>query len=83
MTNEQCALLQADQRRHLALAKYSNEACLRELHEAIAEALGAAIEEGEVKVCRSEIKCVSSRVVSALNKHGRRFRARKTRRRAM
>lgn len=83
MTNEQRALLQADQRRHLALAQYSNEACLRELHEAIAEALSAAIEEGEVKACRSEIKCVSSRVASAPSKQSPRSRARKTRRRAM
>lgn len=79
MTNEQRALLQADRQR--LVAKYSNEAFLRELHEAIAEALGAAIEEGEVKQCRSEIECVSFRAVSVPNKQSRRSRAKKTRRR--
>lgn len=83
MTNEQRALLQADQRRHLALAQYSNEACIRELHTAIAEALGAAIEEGEVRRCKSEIKCVSSRAVSVPNKRNPRSQARRTRRRGM
>ena len=83
MTNEQRALLQADQRRHLALAKSCSEVSLREQHEAIAEALGAAIEEGEVKPCRSEIKCVSFRMVSAPNKRRPRSRARRTRRRGM
>lgn len=83
MTNEQRALLQADQRRHLALAKSCKEVCLREQHEAIAEALGAAIEEGEVKPCKSEIKCVSFRVVSAPIKQSHRSRGRKSRRRGM
>lgn len=83
MTNEQRALLQADQRRHLALAKSCKEICLREQHEAIAEALGAAIEEGEVKPCKSEIKCVSFRVVSVPIKQSPRSRVRKTRRRGM
>lgn len=83
MTNEQRALLQADQRRHLALAQSCKEVCLREQHEAIAEALGAAIEEGEVKPCKSEIKCVLFRVVSAPSRQSPRSRVRKTRRRGM
>ena len=83
MTNEQRALLQADQRRHLALAKSCREASLREQHEAIAEALGAAIEEGEVKLCRPAIKCVSFQAASAPSKRSRRFRAKRIRRRGM
>lgn len=80
MTNEQRALLSADRRRHLALAKYSNEAYIRELHEAIAEALGAAIDEGEVNPCSSEIRSASPRPASAVKSqktgHGKRRRRR-------
>lgn len=65
MTREQAALLKADQRRHQALAKYSQEPCLKELHNAIAEALGAAVEDWEVRQCKSETKSVSCRVVLA------------------
>ena len=83
MTNEQRALLQADQRRHLALAKSCKEVCLREQHEAIAEALGAAIEDGEVTSCKSEIQCVLFRADFVLSSRKPRSRAKKTRRRGM
>ena len=45
MTRDQTELLKADQRRHQALAKYSHEPFLKGLHEALAEALGAAVED--------------------------------------
>ena len=82
MTNEQRALLQADQRRHLALSKCSTEACIRELHAAIAEALGAAIDE-EVIPCVSEIRCDLSQVRSVRIPQSIRRKSKRTRRRGM
>ena len=79
MTREQVALLRADQRRHQALAKYSQEPCLKELHNAIAEALGAAVEDWEVRQCRSETKSVLCRVVSVRNQPNDRYRAKRHR----
>ncbi len=83
MTNEQIAILKADLRRHQALANSCKEICLREHHEAVVEALAAAIEDGEVKQCKSEIKCVSFRAVSAPSRQSRRSRAKKNRRRGV
>ena len=58
LTQEQRAILWADMRRHRALAQACEEACMREHHNAIADALAAAIEE-EVSGCRLVIKCDS------------------------
>jgi len=44
MTIEQIAILRADMRRHQRLAMACEEACIREHHEAIAEALAEAVE---------------------------------------
>lgn len=63
LTQEQRAILWADMRRHRALAMACEEISLRENHEAIADALAAAIEE-EVSGCRLVIKCDSSRAPS-------------------
>lgn len=81
MTEVQRQILQADQRRHLALAKACTEVSLREHHEAIAEALGAAVAEGEVKQCRLVISSVLSLPDSPRSLRNPRCRARKTRRR--
>lgn len=81
MTEANRAILQADQRRHLALASSCKEPCLKEHHTAIAEALAAAIEECEVKACKSETKCVSCRTVSVPSHRPKRCRVGKTRRR--
>lgn len=59
MTSEQRAILQADMRRHERLAMACEEACIREHHEAIAEALAAAIEEKEVVECKLVLKYAS------------------------
>lgn len=82
MTEANRAILQADQRRHLALAASCKETCLKEHHMAIAEALAAAVEECEVKECRSEIKCVSCQMVSVPSLPRKRCRAGRIRRRA-
>ena len=81
MTEANRAILQADLRRHLALANSCKEPCLKEHHTAIAEALAAAIEECEVKECKSEIKCVSFRVVSAPSQPNARCRVKRIHRR--
>ena len=63
LTQEQRAILWADMRRHRALAMACEEISLRENHEAIADALAAAIEE-EVSGCRLVIKCDSPQAPS-------------------
>lgn len=73
MTNEQRAILRADMRRHLALALACEEACMREHHEAIADALDAAIKE-EVTGCKLVIKCASRPQPSPVNKSQSRTR---------
>ena len=60
LTQEQRAILWADMRRHRALALACEEACMREHHNAIADALAAAIEE-EVSGCRLVLKSSSLR----------------------
>lgn len=65
MTSEQRAILLADMRRHERLAMACEEACIREHHEAIAEALAAAIEEKEVVECKLVLKYASPQPHSA------------------
>lgn len=81
MTEKHRRILLADKLRHQALADSCTEPRIKADHEEIAEALAAAIEEGEVCQCRSETRCVSFRKVSAASRQKRRSRARKTRRR--
>lgn len=74
MTSEQRAILQADMRRHERLAMACEEACIREHHEAIAEALAAAIEETEAFECKLVLKCVSRPQPSPVSKSQSRTR---------
>lgn len=81
MTETQRALIKSELRRHIALSQACVEPAMKELHLAVAEALEAAIFENEVEECKSEIRCVSCRMVLVPNRPKNRCRARKTRRR--